>query len=138
MDELGEYLTKYEGKKPGFSTEPWYNRDGDCLIINFKESNNFSDRIDGFLTVFRDIETSEIVGCKIKGIKHILESGKKNTFRYVIKEYPSVMLLVMTSYYVASKNPTLVAKSDLERNECYDSVLGSVSTQVLPPLDAVC
>jgi len=68
MDALDRYL---EGKSPQFSPEPWYNRDGDCLHVLFRDSDYYAKRIDDVLTVLVGHEDGEIVGCLVKGITHI-------------------------------------------------------------------
>jgi hypothetical protein len=59
----------------GFSAIPNYFQRGDFLTYYFQNDRCFSQRVDDLLTVYLSQETKEIVGFKIKGVKHILETA---------------------------------------------------------------
>lgn len=50
------------------SPEPWYNRDGDCIIYQMRDEAIVADRVDEVLTVYNSVETGKAIGFQIKGI----------------------------------------------------------------------
>ena len=70
---LDEYL---EGHPPkGFRAVPHYFAQGDFLTYYFRNDPGYAQRVDDMLTVFLAFGTNELVGCKIKGVKHILQTA---------------------------------------------------------------
>ncbi|HEX4124054.1 MAG TPA: hypothetical protein VHY37_04945 [Tepidisphaeraceae bacterium] len=67
FDEVGG------GAGPAFRAEPWYNRDGDCIHYHWRSDEFYGDRIDDKLTLYRSVETNDVVGCQIKGISALLK-----------------------------------------------------------------
>ena len=49
------------------------SREADALTAYFKPDADFSQRLTEHVTLYRSLETNEIVGCRIKGISGILE-----------------------------------------------------------------
>lgn len=41
----------------------------------FRDDPCYAERVDDILTVFFSFETKELVGCKVKGVKHILQTA---------------------------------------------------------------
>lgn len=68
-NDLTDYLEKHSSK--GFSPVPQYFHDGDFISVYFKEDEAHSNRINEWLTIYHSIETNEIVGCKIKGVRRM-------------------------------------------------------------------
>jgi len=82
--DLIEYLRTHSAK--GFKPEPHYFTDGDFLTYYFRNDRCYAKRIDDILTVFLSIDGNELVGCKIKGVKHILQ--KAGNFRVTLDGGP--------------------------------------------------
>jgi len=57
-----------------FSPASHYSPHGDFLKVLVKPDVAFSDRIDDTLTVYRSIDSLEVVGCKIKGVSLLAEN----------------------------------------------------------------
>lgn len=57
---------------PGFSAEPWYNPDGDCLVCRIANEAIVADRIDGVLTIYRSAIDDRPIGFQLKGIRSLL------------------------------------------------------------------
>lgn len=123
MEALNKYLA---GKTPKFSDVPWYNVDGDCIFALFKNSNTYDERVDGILTVFRDMESDEVVGCQIKGIKNLLKDAEK--LGIFISDKPIFSVLILASYFVTEKDQTAIP----DRHTLYGDILQRVGTQRLP------
>ncbi len=68
--DLKQYLADHPSK--GFRAVPHYFPAGDYVTFYVKDERCFAERVDDLLTVFLSSETGEMVGCKIKGIKHLL------------------------------------------------------------------
>lgn len=51
-----------------------YNAEGDCIEFFISRKNFYADRIDDILTVYRSIETDEIVGSVIKGLRGFIDA----------------------------------------------------------------
>ncbi len=56
-----------------FNPRPMYFQDGDYVTYFFKDEIAEENRVDELLTVYRSIKTGEMVGCKIKGVRRILQ-----------------------------------------------------------------
>src|SRR3977135_1506577 len=70
---LDEYLESLRPK--GFRPVPHYFAQGDFVTYYFRNDPCYAERVDDLLTVFVTFDTKELVGCKIKGVKHILQSA---------------------------------------------------------------
>jgi len=46
---------------------------GDALNVYFDDAQDYSERLTDHVTLFRSVETNDVVGCRIKGISGILE-----------------------------------------------------------------
>jgi hypothetical protein len=71
-EDLMTYLSGTDAK--GFEPHPYYSSDGDFLTFYFRDADHFAERVDELLTVYLSMDTSELVGCKIKGVRRILET----------------------------------------------------------------
>jgi hypothetical protein len=70
---LEEYL---EANRPrGFRGVPHYFAQGDFVTYYFRNDPCYAERVDDLLTVFLTFDSNEVVGCKIKGVKHILRTA---------------------------------------------------------------
>jgi hypothetical protein len=68
-----EYLA---GKAPGpFRPVPHYFPSGDYLTYYVSDERCRARRIDDFLTVYLAEGSDQLVGCKIKGVRHILKEA---------------------------------------------------------------
>jgi hypothetical protein len=56
-----------------FSSKPVYSADGDFLSVFVRDSSCYAERVDDTLTIYKDDDTDELVGCKLKGIKTLLK-----------------------------------------------------------------
>lgn len=70
---LDEYLATHQPK--GFRPVPHYSSQGDFVTYYFRNDPCYAERVDDLLTVFVTFDTKELVGCKIKGVKHILRTA---------------------------------------------------------------
>jgi hypothetical protein len=76
MAETQKTLAEYLAEKPnckGFNARPHYFQDGDFVSYYFREDPAFEERIDELLTIYFSMDTGEMVGCKIKGVRRILQ-----------------------------------------------------------------
>jgi hypothetical protein len=71
-DDLMTYLSGREAT--GFEPKPFYSQDGDFLTFFFIDADHYADRVDDRLTVYLSMDTGELVGCKIKGVRRILDT----------------------------------------------------------------
>jgi hypothetical protein len=72
-ENLNEYLKSHQAR--GFRKTPHYVAHGDFVTYYFRNDPCYAQRVDDLLTVFVTFGTKELVGCKIKGIKHILQTA---------------------------------------------------------------
>jgi hypothetical protein len=70
---LSDYLKANPGT--GFRSVPQYFAEGDFLVYFMKDSPHFAERLDDIVTVYLDLDTKELVGCKVKGVRHILKTA---------------------------------------------------------------
>ena len=59
----------------GFYPVPHYSALGDFLTYFFRDDRAYEQRVDELLTIYLSMETDELVGCKIKGVRHILRTA---------------------------------------------------------------
>jgi hypothetical protein len=72
-DKLTEYLREHPCK--GFRPIPFYSELGDFVTFYARDERCFERRVDELLTVYLSMATKELVGCKIKGVKHLLQTA---------------------------------------------------------------
>lgn len=70
---LNEYLKTHDCQ--GFRPVPHYFAFGDYLTYYFRDDRAYEQRVDDLLTVYLSMSTDELVGCKIKGVAHILRTA---------------------------------------------------------------
>ncbi len=70
---LDEYLATHQPQE--FRAVPHYSAQGDFVSYYFRNDPCYAERVDDLLTVFLTFDTKELVGCKIKGVKHILRTA---------------------------------------------------------------
>lgn len=71
-EDLMSYLDGREAT--GFEPRPFYSPDGDFLTFYFREDDHYAERVDELLTVYLSMDTQELVGCKVKGVRRILDT----------------------------------------------------------------
>jgi hypothetical protein len=71
VQNLKEYLKSNPLK--GFQAVPQYFAAEDFLTFYFRDERCFAKRVDDVLTVFLATDSRELVGFKIKGVRHIVE-----------------------------------------------------------------
>jgi hypothetical protein len=67
-------LTQFLKAHPsqGFKSRPQYFADGDFVSFFLADERSYARRVDSLLTLYHSMETHEIVGCKIKGVRRLL------------------------------------------------------------------
>ena len=58
--------------EPTFRAEPWYNRDGDCIVYKMADEAAVADRVDELLTVYNSAVDNRPIGFQIKGVHAII------------------------------------------------------------------
>lgn len=67
---LREYLSGRKCKS--FNPVPHYFQDGDFLTYYFDSSPCYEQRVDDLLTIYLSLANDELVGCKIKGVRRLV------------------------------------------------------------------
>ncbi len=57
-----------------FEPHPYYDEESDAFTLYIAEDESKRERIDRFLTLYRSIETGELVGCHLKDVKKVLST----------------------------------------------------------------
>lgn len=81
-EDLKHYLQEHTCQ--GFRPIPHYSAIGDCVTYYFRAERCYAERVDELLTIYLALGTKELVGCKIEGVKHILETA--GTFGVAIRD----------------------------------------------------
>jgi len=70
-------LNEYRRANPpeGFRSVPHYFPSGDFLTYFLANERCHAKRLDGVVTVYLGSETGRLVGCKVKGVRHILKTA---------------------------------------------------------------
>ncbi len=69
--DLKQYLAEHPCK--GFKAVPHYFPGEDFVTYYHRDERCYSRRVDSLLTVYLSLETHQLVGCKIKGVRQLLE-----------------------------------------------------------------
>jgi hypothetical protein len=75
MAGINRLQSLLENNPPASNFRPYVeiHVEADALSAQFKPDPDYSKRLTDHVTLFLSIETNEIVGCRIKGIRGILE-----------------------------------------------------------------
>lgn len=96
------FLTEYVDGESGFQPEPWYNRDGDCVIYQAANEAVVADRIDDILTIYRSANDHRPVGFQIKDVKVLVSNFGLEGLQWVESGNPcslvSVAILLLAAY----------------------------------------
>jgi hypothetical protein len=73
---MAETLTEFlkNNRCDGFTPGVHHSADGDCVSYFVKNDRCIAERVDDLVTVYRSVESNELVGCKIKGVQRILRT----------------------------------------------------------------
>lgn len=101
---MAETLATYlKGKRcRGLRTRPVYFPEGDFVTLFVKDDLAHEDRVDELVTIYRSIANDEIVGCKIKGVKRLL--NMLDAFGVIVAEKNLVLgFLFLAAFGAADK-----------------------------------
>lgn len=70
---LRDYLRANE--PGGFRAVPHYFPSGDFLTYFVSDERCYAKRLDGVVTVYLAHGTDRLVGCKVKGVRHVLKTA---------------------------------------------------------------
>jgi hypothetical protein len=75
MDTESELIAYLEANPPAKKFVPYCYRNlaSDALTFYFEGDADYSERLSDHVTLYRSLETKELVGCRIKGIAGIIE-----------------------------------------------------------------
>ncbi len=76
---MKQYLDEYlKGKEAsGFSPQPHYFEDGDYISVFFNAERCYAVSLNKFLTVYYSFDTDDLVGCKINGVRQLIQQTSK-------------------------------------------------------------
>ena len=63
-------------QRTDFTPAPRYYRQGDYLNYFVSGERCYARRVDSLLTVYTNIETGALVGCKVKGVSRLMQTLK--------------------------------------------------------------
>ena len=70
--DLIRYIDEHPLTAP-FSPVAYYEPEEDALTFYFRSDPDYAKRIDDLLTVYLSLENDQLVGCRLKGIRRIVE-----------------------------------------------------------------
>jgi hypothetical protein len=70
--DLKDFVRAQIGDTP-FQPYVTISEEADALTAYFKPDADYSQRLTDHVTLYRSLDTNEIVGCRIKGIQGVLE-----------------------------------------------------------------
>jgi hypothetical protein len=109
METLIDYLKT--NKPSGFTPKPHYSAEGDSLTFYFKSEESYGERVDDFLTVYKSMNTGELVGCQVKGVVKALEL--LGDFGLLIHDRSSSVLLGMIFMACMAASPSPVSETKM-------------------------
>ncbi|MBN1488453.1 MAG: hypothetical protein JXA69_00930 [Phycisphaerae bacterium] len=66
------FLKDYVSGPSAFSSAPWYNPCGDCIVFESADEATVAERIDDVLTIYRSAIDDRPIGFQIKGVRAII------------------------------------------------------------------
>lgn len=77
LDEFIEEIKKTQAYKDlPDKSEPWYNKDGDCIMYIWSNEDTIGDWLNERITVFRSPRERSIIGFAVYGISAIMGEGE--------------------------------------------------------------
>ncbi len=73
VQDLKQYLAEHPCK--GFKPIPQYFLEGDFITWYHKDVRCYARRVDDMLTVYLAMDDHQVVGCKITGVRQLLETA---------------------------------------------------------------
>jgi hypothetical protein len=70
------------------------SKDADTLTVYFEGDADYSERLSDHVTLYRSLETDEIVGCRVKGVSSIIED-LPNYIQIKHPKHPKVQLSII-------------------------------------------
>src|SRR5437763_8978343 len=105
MQTLDQFLKKNKTENKEFVPSPFYTPEGDSLMFYIKDEESYRERIDELLTVYRSINTNQIIGCQIKGVRHKLDELRRFSVKVASEELELSLLFLA---YMARTNDETV------------------------------
>jgi hypothetical protein len=53
--------------------KPWYNPEGDCIVYQIHDEAIVADRIDEIVTIYRSVQTDNLIGYQINGVTALIK-----------------------------------------------------------------
>lgn len=112
----------------------FYNRFGDSIHVMVKSGHNYSERIDDLVTVYRDIETGELLGFVIESLSELMlqaiitvKLGKVSITNLVLARYATLKTsnILREKYTEIYKIAESSGQEVLVPEEILDSIVSS-------------
>lgn len=58
----------------GFTPQPWFNPDGDCIHFQSADEAPVAERVDEVLTIYRSAVDDRPIGFQIKGVRALVQA----------------------------------------------------------------
>lgn len=71
-EDLMEFVAQHKGNGE-FQPYAYYGAEEDAITIYFKGDADYSRRCNSRVTVFFSLDGDELVGCRIKSLRHVLD-----------------------------------------------------------------
>lgn len=118
-----------------FEPEPFYSEDSDSFQFYHENVDHYAERVDCWLTVYREFNSEKLVGFKIKNVRTLLSRFDSLGLSYAIPEsrkgYQILLQPVLAFIPVAFKTT-----SNEQRGQ-YSDVLTSFAGRLNRPIDLV-
>ena len=122
-----------------FEPFAFYNKAGDCIEFFVTQDDYFMDRVDDYLTLYRDMDTEQIVGFVIKNVKRIIErlSKQKSAMEFVIDDGKAKLRCLFAAMLACDNQNTSQEKRSLVVRE-YRRVAEIAESNELDEIEIVC
>lgn len=75
-EDLTGWMTQLAREEAGpFTPSAYYGTEEDSLTFYFRDDESYAQRYNKLVTLFKSLQTGELVGCQIKGLRSIIEGG---------------------------------------------------------------
>ena len=128
---VNKLLDRFPGQ---FAPHPFYSADSDSLQFYHEDVEYYAERIDCWLTVYKEFKTEKLIGFKLKNVKVLLSRFDVLGLGYNISKSRkkwSVMLQPLLAYIPVALEPSQGHVGH------YHNVLTSFGNQLKAPVDVV-
>jgi hypothetical protein len=102
--DLKSFFESLPPKSRGaFKPTAHYGEEEDALIFYFRDDPDYAKRINKRVTIYLSLDSDQLVGCEIKGVRHVLED--LGSFDVAINHKDATLQMLFMAYLGTLDSP---------------------------------